>query len=180
MFGDENYKSSMSNKSNIDSEQSTSSSSSTALLRPPINELNIFLSNSFVSPSILVSSSVATKVASDRDDIVVFDYGFGFLGNISSLIVLIFDRKFRNNSTGILFLLMAVSNNSHLWTLTTEFLSTFSVNIYPNEFIECRLNCFVQNVSRAVSTYLVISVTFDRFIRFELLVRSKILVLPIE
>ncbi|CAF4103337.1 unnamed protein product, partial [Rotaria magnacalcarata] len=63
---------------------------------------------------------------------------------------------------------MTVSNSIHLWTLTTKFLSTFSVNIYPNELIECRLNYFVQNLSRAASMYLVISVTFDRVIRPEL------------
>lgn len=102
-------------------------------------------------------------------------YAIGFFGNILSLIVFISGKKFRNNSTGVLFLLMTISNSIHLWTLTTEFLNAFSVYIYPNEFFQCRLNFFIQNLSRAVSTYLATTVALDRFIRSELPIRSRVI-----
>jgi hypothetical protein len=105
----------------------------------------------------------------------LFSYGFGFIGNLLSLIIFFSQEEFRNVSTGVLFLLMTISNTVHLWTLTTEFLGTFDIYVYSNVFLQCRLNYFVQNVSRAVSTYLAITVAIDRFIRSELPMRSRII-----
>jgi len=43
-------------------------------------------------------------------------------------------KEFRNFSTGVLFLLMIMSNTIHLWTLITEFLDTFDLEVYSNVF----------------------------------------------
>ena len=101
-------------------------------------------------------------------------YGFGFIGNLLS--IFIFSREeFRTNSTGTTFLFLTLSNTIHLWTLTAEFLSIFDVYISDNVFLQCRLNYFVQNVSRAVSTYLAVTITVDRLVRSELLMRSRVI-----
>ncbi|CAF1533226.1 unnamed protein product [Rotaria sordida] len=102
-------------------------------------------------------------------------YGLGFIGNLLSLIIFFSQDEFRNVSTGILFLLMTLSNTIHLWTLTTEFLAIFNIYAYSNVFFQCRLNYFVQNVSRTMSTYLAIAITLDRLIRSELPMRSRII-----
>jgi hypothetical protein len=68
---------------------------------------------------------------------------------------------------------MTISNTIHLWTLTTEFLSNFNVQIYSNIFFRCRLNYFTENVSRAVSTYVAITIAIDRLIRSEFPLRSR-------
>ncbi|UJR14646.1 hypothetical protein I4U23_001639 [Adineta vaga] len=100
-------------------------------------------------------------------------YGFGFIGNLFASMIFFSKDEFRKISTGILFLLMTLSNTIHLWTLTTEFLGTFNVYIYLNEFLQCRLNYFIQNVSRSVSTYIAITVTVDRLLRSEIPLRSR-------
>ncbi|CAF3101327.1 unnamed protein product [Rotaria sp. Silwood2] len=102
-------------------------------------------------------------------------YGLGFLGNLLSLIIFFSQEEFRKVSTGVLFILMTFSNTIHLWTLTTEFLAIFNIFIYSNVFLQCRLNYFVQNLSRTVSTYLAIAITLDRLIRSELPMRSRII-----
>jgi hypothetical protein len=110
------------------------------------------------------------------DSIVRFRYGLGFIGNLLSLIVFFSQDEFRNVSTGVLFLTMTISNTIHLWTLITEFLISFNVSVYSsNVFVECRLNYFVQNVSRAVSTYTATGITIDRLIRSEMPVRSRLI-----
>ena len=57
--------------------------------------------------------------------------------------------------------------------MTTEFLTSLSISIYSSVFVQCRLNYFVQNVSRAVSTYLAVTVTLDRLIRSEFPLRAR-------
>jgi len=73
---------------------------------------------------------------------------------------------------------MTISNTIHLWTLTTEFLSIFDVYVHLNVFLQCRLNYFIQNVSRAVSTYLAVGTTLDRLIRSEFPLRSRRICTP--
>jgi hypothetical protein len=68
---------------------------------------------------------------------------------------------------------MTISNTIHLWTLTTEFLTSFNVPVYSNTFLRCRLNYFIQNLSRAVSTYIATGIAIDRLIRSEMPLRSR-------
>ncbi len=100
-------------------------------------------------------------------------YGLGFIGNLLSLIIFCSLDEFRKISTGFFFLLLTISNSFHLWTLTTEFLGVFNIYIYPDGFFQCRFNYFVQNISRAMSTYLAIGISIDRLIRSELPMRSR-------
>ena len=66
-----------------------------------------------------------------------------------------------------------MSNSFHLWTLTTEFLGVFNIYVYPDGFFQCRWNYFLQNISRAISTYLAVGIALDRFIRSELPLPSR-------
>ncbi|CAF0744777.1 unnamed protein product [Adineta ricciae] len=100
-------------------------------------------------------------------------YGFGFIGNLIASVIFLSREDFRTVSTGVLFLLLTLSNTVHLWTLTTEFLGIFNIYVYSGEFLQCRLNYFVQNVSRTVSTYISITVTLDRLIRTEYPIKSR-------
>jgi hypothetical protein len=81
--------------------------------------------------------------------------------------------EFRKISTGFFFLLATISNSFHLWTLTTEFLGVFNIYVYHDGFFQCRFNYFLQNVSRAISTYLAIGISLDRLIRSELPLPSR-------
>ena len=102
-------------------------------------------------------------------------YGLGFIGNLLSLIIFCSLDDFRKISTGSFFLFTTISNTFHLWTLSTEFLGVFDVYIYSNTFLQCGFNYFLQNVSRAISTYLAIGIAFDRLIRSELPIRSRVI-----
>jgi hypothetical protein len=102
-------------------------------------------------------------------------YGLGFIGNILSLMILCSFDEFRQVSTGSLFLFITTTNSIHLWTLTTEFLTEYNIYVYSHAFLQCRLNFFVQNVSRAMSTYLAIGIALDRFIRTEIPLRSRMI-----
>ncbi len=102
-------------------------------------------------------------------------YGLGFIGNLFALIVFSSLLEFRRISTGILFLLMTISNFFHLWTLAIEFIRICGYNIYPNRFFQCRLDPFVENISRAMSTYFSVGIAVDRFIRSEIPIRSKVI-----
>ena len=82
-------------------------------------------------------------------------------------------EEFRKISTGVLFLLITISNFFHLWTLTTEFLAIHGYNLYPHVFFQCRLNFFVQNVSRGMSTYLSVGIAIDRYLRSDKPLRSR-------
>ncbi|CAF1214505.1 unnamed protein product [Adineta ricciae] len=131
------------------------------------------------------SDSLDTSIIYIRSSIVIliwFEivtacllYGLGFLGNILSLIIFYSLGEFRRISTGYFFLLTTISNSFHLWTLSTEFLGIFNIYIYPDAFLQCRLNFFVQNVSRAISTYLATGIALDRLIRSELPLRSRVI-----
>lgn len=100
-------------------------------------------------------------------------YGLGFIGNFLSLIIFCSLEEFRKISTGFFFLLTTISNSVHLWTLTTEFLGVFNLFVYSDEFLQCRLNYFLQNVSRAISTFLTVGIALDRFIRSEWPISSR-------
>jgi len=102
-------------------------------------------------------------------------YGLGFIGNLFALIVFSSLLEFRRISTGILFLLMTISNFFHLCTLAIEFLRICGYYISSNVFFQCRLDPFVENISRAMSTYFSVGIAVDRFIRSELPIRSKII-----
>lgn len=121
----------------------------------------------------LSCKTIKKKKQNDVEIIRFFRYGLGFIGNILSLIIFSSLEEFRRISTGSFFLLTTISNSFHLWTLTTEFLGVFNVFIYSNSFLQCQLNFFVQNVSRATSTYLALGIAIDRFIRSEVPIQSR-------
>ena len=102
-----------------------------------------------------------------------FRYGLGFLGNLFSLVIFYSQKEFRRISTGLLFLFISIANFFHLWTLIQEFLTIYSVILFMNVVLQCRLMYFVQNVSRAMSTYFMVTIAVDRLIRSELPMRSK-------
>ncbi|UJR14643.1 hypothetical protein I4U23_001636 [Adineta vaga] len=102
-------------------------------------------------------------------------YLLGFIGNLFALIIFASLADFRKISTGVLFLLMTISNFFHLWTLATESIAAYGYHLYPHVFFQCRLNPFVKNVSRAMSTYFSVGITIDRLIRSEFPMRSRLI-----
>ena len=68
---------------------------------------------------------------------------------------------------------MTVSNFFHLWTLATESAGALGYQLYPHVFFQCRLNPFVKNVSRAMSTSCSVCIAIDRLLRSEMPMRSK-------
>ncbi len=112
-------------------------------------------------------------INSENFVIYLNSYGLGFLGNLLSFIIFYSLDEFRKISTGFFFLLSTISNSFHLWTLITEFFTVFNIYVYPDSFFQCRFNYFLQNVSRAISTYLAIGISLDRLIRSELPLPSR-------
>ena len=100
-------------------------------------------------------------------------YGLGFLGNFLSLIVFYSQKEFREISTGLLFMFITISNFFHLVSLAIEFLTIYNIIIFRQGFLQCQFTFYVQNISRAMSTYFMVTVALDRFIRTELPMRSK-------
>ncbi len=68
---------------------------------------------------------------------------------------------------------MSISNVFHLWTLAIEFLTIYNVVMFRSVFCQCQLTYFIQNISRAMSTYFMVTVSIDRLIRSEFPMRSK-------
>ncbi|CAF1244693.1 unnamed protein product [Adineta steineri] len=101
------------------------------------------------------------------------NYGLGFVGNVLSLIVFCTQDEFRKISTGLLFMLITISNFIHLWTLASDYLTVYNYALYPNNFMQCRFTYYIQNISRALSTYWMVTVALDRLIRTEYPMRSK-------
>jgi hypothetical protein len=75
--------------------------------------------------------------------------------------------EFRKISTGLLYLLMTGFNIVHLCCLALEFVRLYDITIYAGTIFQCGFNSFVQNVTRATSIYLAVSVALDRLIRSE-------------
>lgn len=102
-------------------------------------------------------------------------YGLGFIGNLFALIIFSSLLEFRRISTGVLFLLTTISNFFHLWALTTEFIGICGYEFDSHGFFYCRFTPFVENVTRAMSTYFAVGIAIDRFIRSELPIRAKLI-----
>jgi hypothetical protein len=81
--------------------------------------------------------------------------------------------EFRKISTGLLFLFITISNFFHLFTLIQEFLTIYNIIMFMNVFFQCQFYLFIENVSRAMSTYFMVTISIDRLIRTELPMRSK-------
>ena len=90
-----------------------------------------------------------------------------------SLYIFYTQEEFRKISTGLLYLLMTLFNTIHLYVLVIEFLRLYNINIYQGTIFNCGFNSFIQNVTRAMSTYLAVAVAIDRLIRSELPVQSR-------
>jgi hypothetical protein len=103
----------------------------------------------------------------------MYSYGLGFLGNLLSLIVFYFQKEFRKISTGLLFIFISISNFFHLVTLAIEFLTIYNIIVFRHVFFQCQFTFFIQNVSRAASTYFMVTVSIDRLIRSEFPMRSR-------
>ena len=106
---------------------------------------------------------------------LINSYSLGFIGNILALIIFSSLNEFCKMSTGLLFLLLTISNFIHLSTLTIESLGIYGYQLIPSLYFECHLIPFVQNVTRGLSTYLSVGIAIDRLIRSELPMRSRIL-----
>ncbi|CAF4251909.1 unnamed protein product, partial [Adineta steineri] len=102
-----------------------------------------------------------------------FAYGLGFVGNVLSLIIFCTQDEFRKISTGLLFILITISNFIHLWTLASDYLTLYNIAMYSNMLMQCRYSYYIQNISRALSTYWMVTVALDRLIRTEYPMRSK-------
>ncbi|CAF3521424.1 unnamed protein product [Adineta steineri] len=102
-----------------------------------------------------------------------FAYGLGFVGNVLSLIIFCTQDEFRKISTGLLFILITISNFIHLWTLASDYLTLYNIAMYSNMLMQCRYSYYIQNISRAMSTYWMVTVALDRLIRTEYPMRSK-------
>ncbi len=70
---------------------------------------------------------------------------------------------------------MAISNFFYLSILTIEFLIICGYHIYPNSFFQCRLNFYIENLSRSMSTFFSVGIAIDRLIRSEIPLRSRII-----
>ena len=104
-----------------------------------------------------------------------YSYGLGSVGNLLSLYIFYTQEEFRKISTGLLYLLMTVFNTIHLCCLGIEFIRLYDVTVYLGTALQCGFNTFLQNVTRATSTYLAVAVAIDRLLRSELPMHSRVL-----
>ena len=100
-------------------------------------------------------------------------YGLGAIGDLVSLYIFYSQEEFRKISTGLLYLFMTMFNALHLATLGIDFLRLSEINLYGNTILQCGFNLFIQNVTRAISTYFAVAIAIDRLIRSELPIQSR-------
>ncbi|CAF0793996.1 unnamed protein product [Adineta steineri] len=97
----------------------------------------------------------------------------GFIGNFLSLTIFI-RIEIRRVSTGLLFLLLTISNNIQLLTLIIEFIDVaYNVRFIHLALIRCRFIYWLQNIFRALSSYIACTISFDRMFRAVYPARAK-------
>lgn len=104
----------------------------------------------------------------------------GFVGNTASLIT--FSRtKLRRSSTGSLFIALAISDTLFLLISIFDFLEFgWQVRYYPyvkyNEL--CRFRAFTMNVAQVSSSWILVTISIDRWIRTRFPFKSVLLCTP--
>ncbi|CAF4110838.1 unnamed protein product [Rotaria sp. Silwood2] len=97
----------------------------------------------------------------------------GFIGNLLSLTIFI-RTEIRRVSTGLLFLLLTISNSILLLTLIVEFIDVaYNVRLFHFVFIRCCLVYWLQNVFRSLSSFIACTISLDRMFRAVYPARAK-------
>ncbi|CAF1441995.1 unnamed protein product [Rotaria sp. Silwood1] len=97
----------------------------------------------------------------------------GFIGNLLSLTIFI-RTEIRRVSTGLLFLLLTISNSIQLLTLIVEFIDVaYNVRLFHSVLIRCRIIYWLQNVFRSLSSFIACTISFDRMFRAVYPTRAK-------
>lgn len=100
-------------------------------------------------------------------------YAAGFLGNFLSFILFI-QKELRQVSTGFCFLLLNVFSTIHLASLVVEFVDSIFDVQYGSSIFRCQFTLWLQNVTRTVCGFLAATISFDRFLRSEYPMRSRV------
>lgn len=107
-----------------------------------------------------------------------FIYVAGFIGNFFSLL-LFSQKELRQVSTGLLFLLLNITNTIHLLSLIVEFMDSLTLyQFFPVAAFRCQFVLWLQNLTRTVCSFLATTISIDRFIRSEYPVKSRIWCTP--
>ncbi|CAF1064459.1 unnamed protein product [Rotaria magnacalcarata] len=105
-------------------------------------------------------------------------YTAGFIGNFFSLL-LFTQKELRQVSTGLLFLLLSITNTIHLLSLLFEFIdSLFIFPVFPSDVFRCQFVLWLQNSTRTICSLLATTISIDRFLRSEYPIRSRIWCTP--
>ncbi|CAF1257118.1 unnamed protein product [Rotaria sordida] len=89
----------------------------------------------------------------------------GLIGNFLSLTIFI-RIEIRRVSTGLLFLILTISNNIQLLTLIVEFIDiAYNVRLFHSVLIRCRIIYWLQNIFRSLSSFIACTISIDRMIR---------------
>ncbi|UJR25391.1 hypothetical protein I4U23_006739 [Adineta vaga] len=101
-------------------------------------------------------------------------YSTGFIGNFLSLLLFI-QKDFRQVSTGLIFLLLNIVSTIHLFSLIVEYVdSIYQIQIIPNDKFRCQFILWLQNATRTICSFLAATISLDRFIRSEYLMKSRL------
>ncbi|CAF3424360.1 unnamed protein product [Rotaria sp. Silwood1] len=100
-------------------------------------------------------------------------YIAGFIGNFFASLLFV-QKELRQVSTGLLFLLLTITNTIHLLSLIFEFVdSLFVIQIFPFDVFRCQFILWLQNATRTICSFLATTVSIDRFLRSEYLMLSR-------
>lgn len=125
------------------------------------------------SESFLSYSKSMTNLRISTAVLSVLVYVGGFLGNFLSFL-LFMQKELREVSTGLCFLLLNIFSTIHLASLIVEFIdSIFDVQFNSSVF-RCQFILWIQNMTRTVCALLAATISFDRFLRSEYPMQSRI------
>ncbi|CAF2425837.1 unnamed protein product [Rotaria sp. Silwood2] len=100
-------------------------------------------------------------------------YIAGFMGNFFASLLFV-QKELRQVSTGLLFLLLNITNTIHLLSLIFEFIdSLFLIQIFPSDVFRCQFILWLQNATRTICSFLATTVSVDRFLRSEYPILSR-------
>ncbi|CAF4628709.1 unnamed protein product, partial [Rotaria sp. Silwood2] len=105
-------------------------------------------------------------------------YFLGFIGNILALITFSSPRM-RQISSSIFLLILSISDSIALVTSLWFFLAdAFSIQLQNYSALACRFRTFFAYVFMDLSSWCIVGLAFDRFLRTEIPLHSKIICTP--
>ncbi|CAF1216355.1 unnamed protein product [Adineta steineri] len=138
----------------------------------------MYINTTSLSPQSTVS--IDYNALGDRIGTIIYSiiYMLGFIGNLLALITFSSNRM-RQISSSIFLLILSICDTIALITSLWFFLAdAFSIQLQNYSALACRFRTFFAYVFMDLSSWCIVGLAFDRFLRTEIPLRAKIICTP--